>query len=578
MSCGVMASFLECADALCNLPSRARVAPEAPPESCVALALTLASYRALEVNPTDLVAERSYRESRALVLQLSTPTTPSFVFRDPFQNSDLLVLIQCRTGAEIESFLSALSAALMRKLKIIAANYSWDSEKKMLFFKRESSVDGWLWVPILNQRTTFVARAHLLGHFGQISTLLRLQQAFKVYWPSIQEDVAHFISTCAACITRLPTGPVHHPAVALPIPGIFHRVAMDLTLGLPVTARGNVGILVVMEYLTKFPILYAIRSKTADEIASKFLNFVCMFGPPNEILTDQGGEFVNAVLISLCANLGIEKRVTSSYSPATNGMVERFNRSLIRALVTLAAGHPENWDLLLEYAALSYRTRVHSATGATPFELMFGRPANTFQSGCPILGADTSVQESLLLRSEEIRQQVEFTIPKTVKSLQDYQIQQMATQDKAAPVRKAPLPKGSVVYCVNLLHQRKMQARFLGPYLIFEVTAQGLYKLENRHGLILKKAFPLDQLKIIDPEFAEEIWKSELTQVFTVDAIIDHRSKANGKGLQYLVAWRGYDSDHNSWVDEVDILDHDLISVYESSPPKPLPPSGSPDV
>ena len=119
---------------------------------------------------------------------------------------------------------------------------------------------------------------------------------------------------------------------------------------------------------------------------------------------------------------------------------------------------------------------------------------------------------------------------------------------------------------------------YLGPYLIFEVTAQGLYKLENRHGLILKKAFPLDQLKIIDPEFAEEIWKSELTQVFSVDAIIDHRSKANGKGLQYLVSWRGYDSDHDSWVDEVDILDHDLISVYESSPPKPLPPSGPTDV
>ena len=353
---------------------------------------------------------------------------------------------------------------------------------------------------------------------------------------------------------------------------------MDLTLGLPVTVRGNVGILVVMEYLTKFPVLYAITSKSADEIASKFVNFVCMMGTPNELLTDQGGEFVNAVLTSLCANLGIEKRVTSSYSPATNGMVERFNRSLIRSLITLAAGHPENWDLLLDYAALSYRTRVHSATGATPFELMFGRPANAFSTVRPILGADTSVQESLLLRSEEIRHQFEFTIPKTVKSLQEYQVRQMATQDKAVPVQIDPLPLRAVVYCRNLLHQRKMQARFLGPYRVAEITAQGLYKLENRHGLILKKAFPLDQLKIIDPEFAEEIWKSELTQVFSVDAIIDHRSKANGRGLEYLVSWKGYDNDHDSWVDEVDILDHDLISIYESLPPKLLTTSGQPEV
>ena len=53
MSCVVMASVLACADALCKLLSRAQVAPEAPPETCVALASTLSSYRALEVSPTD---------------------------------------------------------------------------------------------------------------------------------------------------------------------------------------------------------------------------------------------------------------------------------------------------------------------------------------------------------------------------------------------------------------------------------------------------------------------------------------------------------------------------------------------
>ena len=194
MSCGIMASFLECADALCKLPSQALAAPEAPPESCVALALTLASYRALDVSPTDLIAEKSYRESRALVLQLSTPTTPSFVFRDPFQNSDLLVLIQCRSSAEIESTLSALPTALMRKLKIIAANYSscWDSEKKMLFFKRETSEDCWLWVPILNQRTTFVARAHLLGHLAKFRLYCAcnkhskyIGRRFRRMWPTL---------------------------------------------------------------------------------------------------------------------------------------------------------------------------------------------------------------------------------------------------------------------------------------------------------------------------------------------------------------------------------------------------------
>ena len=386
-------------------------------------------------------------------------------------------------------------------------------------------------------------------------------------------DTARYIATCPACITRLPTAPVHHPAVALPIPGVCHRVAMDLTLGLPLTVRGNCGVLVVMEYLTKFPVLYAITSKTADEIARHFLNYICMFGPPQELLTDQGGEFVNSILNSLCTNLGIDKRLTSSYSPSTNGMVERLNRTLLRSLETHAGDHPENWDLYLDYVALAYRTRVHSATGIPPFDLMFGRPANLFTSSRPILAADASVPESLLLRTDEIRHHFEFTIPKTVKTLQAYQAHQMATQDKAATVRLTPLPLQSAVYCRNLLHQKKMQKHFLGPYRIYEVTPHGLYRLQNRHGVILKKSFPLDQLKAIDPEFAEDIWESEMNQVFTVDAIIDHR---NGpKGTEYLVSWKGFDHDHDSYVNEVDILDRDLIATYLSLPTgsKPTPPS-----
>ena len=352
---------------------------------------------------------------------------------------------------------------------------------------------------------------------------------------------------------------------------------MDLALGLPKTSRGHVGVLCIIEYLTKFPVLYAITSKSADEISRHFLNYLCMFGPPNEILTNQGGEFVNAVLISLCTNLGIKKRLTSSYSPATNGMVERWNRTFMRSLETHAADHPENWDLYLDYVALAYRTRVHSATGIAPFELLFGRPANLLSTIRPILTADSCVPESLLLRSEEIRQQFEFTIPKTVESLQSYQARQMETQDKAVAVRLTPLPLSSVVYCRNLLHQKKMQSRFSGPYRVHEITSAGLYRLENRRGVVLKNAFPLDQLKVIDPVFAEEIWEAELSQVFAVDAIIYHRFESPSRGIEYLVSWKGYDHDHDSWVRATDILDHDLIATYESLPPKPQQgPSGPP--
>ena len=108
-----------------------------------------------------------------------------------------------------------------------------------------------------------------------------------------------------------------------------------------------------------------------------------------------------------------------------------------------------------------------------------------------------------------------------------------------------------------------MQARYLGPYRVAEVTLHGLYVLTNRAGLPLKKAYPLDQLKIIDPLFAAAVWEAELSQIFEVSSILDHRVGSGRRGTEYLVAWAGFDSDHNSWVKATDILDLNLIAQYE---------------
>ena len=84
----------------------------------------------------------------------------------------------------------------------------------------------------------------------------------------------------------------------------------------------------------------------------------------------------------------------------------------------------------------------------------------------------------------------------------------------------------------------------------------------------LKKACPLDQLKIIDPQFAVKVWASELSQIFTVDSIIDRRVGSGRRGTEYLVAWEGFDHDHDSWVLATDIIDLDLIAQFEGLSPR----------
>ena len=63
------------------------------------------------------------------------------------------------------------------------------------------------------------------------------------------------------------------------------------------------------------------------------------------------------------------------YHPQSDGLVERFNRTLLSMLSTTIADHPLDWEDKLRQLCYAYNTSVHSSTGYTPFFLMFGRQA-----------------------------------------------------------------------------------------------------------------------------------------------------------------------------------------------------------
>ncbi len=94
--------------------------------------------------------------------------------------------------------------------------------------------------------------------------------------------------------------------------------------------------------------------------------------------SDKGKEFVKQLVAQLCNACGIEHKVTSAYHPQANGHTEKFNDTLINMLKKLAEENPDDWEKWLPFVLLAYRTRVHTTTGHTPFELMFGRTMNEF--------------------------------------------------------------------------------------------------------------------------------------------------------------------------------------------------------
>ena len=91
-----------------------------------------------------------------------------------------------------------------------------------------------------------------------------------------------------------------------------------------------------------------LSDKTASSVADAFFsNIVCRFGMPSVINSDQGREFENKVMHELCILGGAHKTKTTPYHPESDGLVERFNRTLLVMLAMFAGEHKDHWDDLL---------------------------------------------------------------------------------------------------------------------------------------------------------------------------------------------------------------------------------------
>ena len=81
---------------------------------------------------------------------------------------------------------------------------------------------------------------------------------------------------------------------------------------------------------------------------------------------------MNQVIAQLCQKFQTKHRLTSPYRPQTNGMVERFNRTIGECLAKLVYDQENEWDTYVSSVLFAYRTMKHKSTGYIPFYLMYG--------------------------------------------------------------------------------------------------------------------------------------------------------------------------------------------------------------
>ncbi|CAM2727912.1 unnamed protein product [Rotaria socialis] len=214
----------------------------------------------------------------------------------------------------------------------------------------------------------------LSGHFGIRRTYYKLKN--KYWWPTMKQSIAQFIKSCLPCqqynVSRL-----KKPGLLCPIEtpaGPFQLIGIDYCGPFKRTPRENQYVLCITDYFTRWVIAVALPDCTAQTTAQTiFTEYICRYGVPMSILTDQGTHFKNQLMESMARLIGYNHILSTVYHPQTNGMVERFNATFVPQLAKLQDRENNNWDEYLQSIVFAYNTGVHAATQYSPFQLQFGR-------------------------------------------------------------------------------------------------------------------------------------------------------------------------------------------------------------
>ena len=285
----------------------------------------------------------------------------------------------------------------------------------------------------------------------------------------------------------------------------MQRVAVDIVGPFPQTAKGNLYVLVAADYFTRWVEAYTIPNQEAVTVASKLVNeMFCRFSIPEQLHSDQGRQFESSVMQEVSRILQICKTRTTPYHPQSDGLVERFNRTLIAMLATTVRDHPEEWECHLRKLCMAYNTSVHSSTGFTPFFLMFGRQAKLpidVVYGNPSSESDsvgqyaTNLQKSLQEAYQNVRARTS-AVAKRQKELYDRK------------VHGEILEVGNLVWlhspAVSRGHSKRLHCPWTGPFTVVKRLSDAVYRIQDTRPR-RRRTRVVDRLKLCPPSMREQM-------------------------------------------------------------------------
>jgi hypothetical protein len=212
-----------------------------------------------------------------------------------------------------------------------------------------------------------------------------------------REHAEQFVKHCDACQHHRP---LKEAAIikSIVVKEAWERVQVDC-MDMRRYEKENDGfgwILNVIDCHTKFLFSFAMKTKSAHEVVDALKNLFFVEGPPKEIQTDNGKEFVNSSFKALCAQYYIRHVRGRPRHPQSQGQgqVERVNQTLGRKLAKCLHGQGKRWIVKHKEIVSRYNLCWHRAINLTPMMAFRRRPGFNVPAGHVDSGKDMASEET----------------------------------------------------------------------------------------------------------------------------------------------------------------------------------------
>jgi len=266
----------------------------------------------------------------------------------------------------------------------------------------------------------------------------------------------------------------------------FRRVSVDILGPLTRTKKRNAYILCVVCQSSRWPEAAALPSIDTKHVAEALFTIFTRIGFPEVILTDNGSQFTGKLMSEVYKVFNAKHIKSSVYHPQANGLVERFNATLVSMLRRLTDGRPEEWDTYLPAALFAYREVPQASMGYSPYQIIYGSqprgPVEVLRQNW----TKEHVEEEAKTVSkyvQDLKERLELVRNLAITNLKKARLRQEKYYNRRAKERS--LEVGEKVLLLLPSHSNKLQICWQGPYVVTRKMSSTNYmvKIKNKEKM-----------------------------------------------------------------------------------------------